>query len=241
MDSRKKCGCHEPPLSTPRRARRGGYHGPADAVAADTPVGHRVENLVVPGSFCERVPACVCSRSTCISGTPPTRRAARRGPRRLHVPAVRQAAAPRDRLGAAVLDGRGRDCARGRGGRAGRRAVRADRVLARRDQRPDRLRAHAGGDRGAGFIVAAPGHTSNTQDDVRIDFINEQAACAADLCYANERCSTASTGWPRAPSAAAGPGPDCARAASRTAWRDRARDISTVLTGCLAGSAAAST
>ena len=98
---------------------------------------------------------------------------------RLHVRAVRRAAAPRisglplswkveaeiAREGAAI-DPAGGPFAR-------------DRVLARLDQRPDRLRAHAGAIAAAGFVVAAPGHTSNTQDDVRIDFINEQASCAS--------------------------------------------------------------
>ena len=39
----------------------------------------------------------------------------------------------------------------------------------------NRLRPHAGADRRAGFVVAAPYHVNNAQDDARIDFINQQA------------------------------------------------------------------
>ncbi len=38
---------------------------------------------------------------------------------------------------------------------------------------------------GAGFVVAAPYHVNNTQDDVRLDFINAQAG---------SNCSLATTG-----------------------------------------------
>lgn len=49
---------------------------------------------------------------------------------------------------------------------------------------------------GAGFVVAAPSHVIDTQEDVRIDFINEQARLLDPdrVLDPQERCSTATTG-----------------------------------------------
>ena len=42
---------------------------------------------------------------------------------------------------------------------------------------------------GAGFVVAAPYHVNNTQDDVRIDYINQEAAKADLRCRSLQRPS----------------------------------------------------
>jgi predicted dienelactone hydrolase len=63
---------------------------------------------------------------------------------------------------------------------------------------------------GAGFVVAAPYHVNNTQDDVRIDFINTQAGYQLIAC---------NDGRP----------PPCSRTNVPFSMADRVRDISTVL------------
>ena len=130
----------------------GGFHrdrpwrrpltGVAPVMAAEYPVGHGVQRIVVPGTaqgeprqvdvhlWYPADPATVAARpkavySSALHGVP---------------------ARPGD-VRPAVVDGRGRDRARGRGDRPGRQAVPGDRVLPRQHQRPDRLRAHAGADR----------------------------------------------------------------------------------------------
>ena len=61
-----------------------------------------------------------------------------------------------------------------------------------------------------GFVVAAPAHVNNTQDDVRIDFINEQAGFQLLECF-DRRV------------------PPCSRADQRASLTDRVRDITYVL------------
>jgi len=61
-----------------------------------------------------------------------------------------------------------------------------------------------------GFVIAAPAHVNNTQDDVRIDFINEQAGFQLLECL---------DGRP----------PPCSRSDQRASLTDRARDITYVL------------
>jgi predicted dienelactone hydrolase len=63
---------------------------------------------------------------------------------------------------------------------------------------------------GAGFVVAAPSHVNNTQDDVRIDFINAQAGATLFLCRDGR------------------PGP-CSRPNVPFSLADRVRDVSEVL------------
>jgi predicted dienelactone hydrolase len=67
-----------------------------------------------------------------------------------------------------------------------------------------------------GFVVAAPGHTNNTQDDARIDFINGRATAPpvsrAPLFPCNDQR----------------PGP-CSRASVPLSMADRASDITSVL------------
>jgi predicted dienelactone hydrolase len=63
---------------------------------------------------------------------------------------------------------------------------------------------------GAGFVVAAPSHVNNTQDDVRIDFINSQAGVQWFAC---------GDGRPR----------PCSRPNVPFSMADRVRDISKVL------------
>src|SRR4051794_8018165 len=62
----------------------------------------------------------------------------------------------------------------------------------------------------AGFIVAAPYHTNNTQDDVRIDYINQQAGTTLFPCDDGR------------------PGP-CSRPDNARSIQDRVRDISAIL------------
>ena len=62
----------------------------------------------------------------------------------------------------------------------------------------------------AGFVVAAPARTNNTQDDVRIDYINAQAE--PDVFECNDKLP-----------------PPCSRTNVPFSMADRARDISTVL------------
>jgi predicted dienelactone hydrolase len=73
----------------------------------------------------------------------------------------------------------------------------------------------------AGFVVAAPGHTNNTQDDLLIDFINGRATAApvsrAPLFTCNDTR----------------PGP-CARPSIPLSMADRGRDVTAVL-NALAG------
>ena len=61
-----------------------------------------------------------------------------------------------------------------------------------------------------GFIVAAPDHLNDTQDDVRIDFINQQAGFTLIPCLD-------------------GLAPPCARAAVPKSMTDRVHDISAVI------------
>ena len=61
-----------------------------------------------------------------------------------------------------------------------------------------------------GFVVAAPAHVNNTQDDVRIDFINQQAGFQLLDCFD-------------------GRVPPCSRGDQRASLTDRVRDITYVL------------
>ena len=143
MDAPHGGGWHEPRLCVPRRSRRGRR---ADRSCRGGSGRHRRgshgQTYRRARLGCER--AAAGRRAPLVS----RRWAGRRGTAEdgLHVRAARQAAA--ERLGAAVVVDRGQARARGRGLRPVRRAVRADRVLARREQRPVRLRGHAGADRG---------------------------------------------------------------------------------------------
>ncbi len=74
---------------------------------------------------------------------------------------------------------------------------------------------------GAGFVVAAPGHTNNTQDDARIDFINQQHG--ARLLSCNDGLPDRPLPLPPAPTA------DCSKSSVPLNMADRNRDISTVL------------
>jgi predicted dienelactone hydrolase len=67
-----------------------------------------------------------------------------------------------------------------------------------------------------GFVVAAPGHTNNTQDDARIDFINERATAPPVSRPPLFPCNDGR------------PSP-CSRASVPLSMADRARDISMVL------------
>src|SRR3954454_19963685 len=62
----------------------------------------------------------------------------------------------------------------------------------------------------AGFIVAAPYHTNNTQDDVRIDYIHQQAGTTLFACDDGR------------------PGP-CSRPDNARSIQDRVRDVSAIL------------
>jgi predicted dienelactone hydrolase len=67
-----------------------------------------------------------------------------------------------------------------------------------------------------GFVVAAPGHTNNMQDDARIDFVNAQAAAQVPPRAALFTCNDGR------------PGP-CSRGSVPFSMADRARDVSKVL------------
>ena len=77
----------------------------------------------------------------------------------------------------------------------------------------------------AGFIVAAPGHTSNTQDDVRRDYINAVAGARLFACEDGLEARTVPTLGPNG-----FPSPDCAKNSVPNSMADRARDISAVRT-----------
>ena len=84
----------------------------------------------------------------------------------------------------------------------------------------------------AGFVVAAPGHTNNTQDDLQIDFINEQARLRdPDLTLTpEERVFNCNDGLPaRSLPLPVGSGGDCSKASIPLNIADRARDVSKVL------------
>jgi len=66
----------------------------------------------------------------------------------------------------------------------------------------------------AGFVVAAPSHVNNTQDDVRIDYVNTQARTTLIPC---------NDGLPWAPTS------PCSRTNVPRSMQDRVRDISYVL------------
>jgi predicted dienelactone hydrolase len=84
----------------------------------------------------------------------------------------------------------------------------------------------------AGFVVAAPTHTSNTQDDVRIDYINEQARLLEpDLVLdPEERLFNCNDGLAaRRLTAVPIPGGDCSKSSVPFSMADRSRDVSKVL------------
>ena len=87
----------------------------------------------------------------------------------------------------------------------------------------------------AGFVVAAPGHTNNTQDDVRRDFINERKRLLEpDLVLEPEdRLFNCNDGLaPRRlvpPPPGQPPAPDCSKSSVPFNMADRVRDISKVL------------
>jgi predicted dienelactone hydrolase len=87
----------------------------------------------------------------------------------------------------------------------------------------------------AGFVVAAPGHTNNTQDDARRDFINDQKRLLEpDLVLEpEERLFNCNDGLaPRRlvpPPPGQPPAPDCSKSSVPFNMADRVRDISKVL------------
>ena len=78
----------------------------------------------------------------------------------------------------------------------------------------------------AGFVVAAPGHTNNTQDEARRDFINEQARQLGQPRLFN--CNDGLPPRPLPPLPLP-PVPDCSKSNVPFNMADRARDISKVL------------
>ena len=122
---------------------------------------------------CPERPRTRTGRSTFTSGTPPTSRAADR-PKTVYRSVLPARSCSRS-LGSAVVEGRGRDRPRGGGDRSagGPFPVIVFSHGATNDpiDYAHMLERIAAG----GFVVAAPGHTNNTQDDARIDYINRQA------------------------------------------------------------------
>ena len=76
---------------------------------------------------------------------------------------------------------------------------------------------------GAGFVVAAPYHVNNTQDDARIDYVNQQAR---EQLHATQRVLYCNDGLP--PRANFGTG-DCSKSSVPLNMADRLRDISRIL------------
>ena len=76
---------------------------------------------------------------------------------------------------------------------------------------------------GAGFVVAAPYHVNNTQDDARIDYVNQQAR---EQLHATQRVLYCNDGLP--PRANFGTG-DCSKSNVPLNMADRVRDISRIL------------
>ena len=77
----------------------------------------------------------------------------------------------------------------------------------------------------AGFVVAAPGHTGNTQDDVRRDYINAVAGSRLFACEDGLPARAVPT-----LTSNGSPSPDCSKNILANSMADRARDISAVLT-----------
>ncbi len=73
-----------------------------------------------------------------------------------------------------------------------------------------------------GFVVAAPYHVNNTQDDARIDFVNNLTPAAPTF----PKCSDGLDWRPPTPVAAAAP---CSRTSVPASMQERARDISRIL------------
>jgi predicted dienelactone hydrolase len=89
---------------------------------------------------------------------------------------------------------------------------------------------------GEGFVVAAPGHTNNTQDDARRDFINDQKRRLEpdQVLEPEDRLFNCNDGLPPrrvvAPlPPAQPPAPDCSKSSVPFNMADRVRDISKVL------------
>ncbi len=78
----------------------------------------------------------------------------------------------------------------------------------------------------AGFIVAAPGHTNNTQDDVRIDYINALAGARVLPCLdglpARAIAGLTTAGFPSTPV-------DCAKNVVADSMAERSLDVSAVI------------
>lgn len=196
---------------------------PASATASE--VGHRVENLVVPGSFCERVPA----NASCTARVDPTPADGEDRRVRVHLwyPAAQAGfdAAPETvytsqlhgeplpaNLGAPLAWTVRAEIARESGAVAPGPAPLPVVVFSHGAANDPidyawMLESIAA----EGFIVAAPYHTNNTQDDVRIDFINTQAAPARPFNCFDGR-----------------PSP-CNRLDVARSVEDRVRDISTII------------
>ena len=179
--------------------------GLAPPAAAQAPVGHSVQRLVVPGTaqgeprpvdvhlWYPADPATVASRpktvySSVLHGIPVPAQ---------YDPLSWTVEAELAREGAAIDPER--------------RAVPRDRVLPRQHQRPDRLRAHARADRGRRVRRGRARAHNNTQDDARIDFINTLRRLPP--------CSTCIDGRPS----------PCSRLEVPFSMADRVKDISSVL------------
>ncbi len=190
---------------------------PAAARAADPAVGHTVKHIVVPGAARGR--AAPGRRAPLVSRAEHDRT----GEDGLHVLAVRQGRcrAPWAPLSwsieaASAYEGAALDTSRG---------PYAPIVFSHGASNDpfdyaDTLEAIAR----AGFIVAAPAHTNNTQDDVRLDYIN---------ALARTRLFSCQDGLPaRAVPTLSGPGfpgNDCSKASVPDSMSDRSRDVAAVL------------
>jgi predicted dienelactone hydrolase len=74
---------------------------------------------------------------------------------------------------------------------------------------------------GEGFVVAAPSHTANTQDDVRVDYINGLAGADGPLFLCNDFRKLDDIPIPLPP--------PCSRIGVPRSMRDRVRDVTAIL------------
>jgi predicted dienelactone hydrolase len=207
--------------------------GAATAIASEASpawprVGHTVENLVVPGSFCQRVPSDVSCAGVPAGGEPRKVRV------HLWYPAAEAAfaAAPKSEYTSGlygVMPIQYADLWDPLGWEVEAEIAReTDAIDPGGAPLPVIVFSHGGSNdpidyawmleliAAEGFIVAAPYHTNNTQDDARIDFINNQAAA---LVPPRARLLDCEDGRP-AP---------CARNDVARSVHDRVRDVSRII------------
>jgi predicted dienelactone hydrolase len=210
---------------------------PAAAAADSAPVGHRVENLVVPGSFCERTPA----DASCTARVDPTPQDGEDRRVRVHLwyPAEEAAfaAAPKSQY-TSELHGKQTGLSDPLGWSVEAEIAReTGAVKPGGAPFPVLVFSHGAANdpidyawtmeliAAAGFVVAAPYHTNNTQDDVRIGFFNNQTAPLTPLPCNDGRPSPCARNDPMPRN----PQPPTLEPAGAHSVVDRVRDITQII------------